>query len=71
MLLPNSGTLAAFEEAINPCHRLCANLAASNELLSRIRDFLIPELVIGQVDLESLGVDDVLGWAEFAASAAN
>ena len=31
-----------------------------------IRDVVLPELVTGRIDVDSLGVDNVFGWTELA-----
>lgn len=62
VVVPPSEVLARFDAAVGPLHRLAASLAASCETLGRTRDLLVPKLVTGQIDVDSLGVDDAFGW---------
>lgn len=62
--VPAAPVLMKFAEVAEPLHRTSAVLASQNDALAEARDLLLPKLVTGQIDVESLGVDDVFGWAE-------
>lgn len=69
LALPPVGLQRQFTAAAKPLHHLLHHLAASAGALTAARDLLLPKLVTGAIDVDSLGVDDVFGWAELAAEA--
>ena len=46
--------------------QLKKKLGEEAERLQVARDLVLPRLVTGTIDVESLGVDDVFGWTELA-----
>ena len=71
IVLPSSEPLQTFDGAVKPIRSLMAELTKQNAAARRVRDALLPRLVTGQVEVESLGVDDLFGWAEVAAASAD
>jgi type I restriction enzyme, S subunit len=51
VLVPCPKILEEFERLADPIYQLSINLVAQNENLARTRDFLLPKLVSGEVDL--------------------
>ena len=50
-LAPDNETLKCFENAVRPCFALIENLNNKNQNLKKQRDFLLPKLISGQIDL--------------------
>ncbi len=55
--LPSSTSLRAFGRVVRPIHELQQNLARQNATLTATRDFLLPRLVSGEIDLSNSDID--------------
>lgn len=55
-LVPDFGTLQAFEEFIEPALGQVKNLSEKNANLRQTRDLLLPKLISGEVDVSELGI---------------
>ena len=51
VVLPPKRLLAQFVDMVGPATELCAKLAAMNVALGAARDFLLPKLISGEIDL--------------------
>jgi type I restriction enzyme S subunit len=67
--VPPPDVSRAFAAAANPLFKAVASLFSLSARLESVQRLLLPRLVTGQIDVESLGVDDVFGWAQVARSA--
>ena len=56
ILIPDTGTLNALEEIIEPILALLFNLAKKNIHLRATRDLLLPKLVSGDMDVSHLEI---------------
>ena len=63
-IVPELVVCRSAEELLRPIARLDRLLDEQARALAAARDLLLPWLVTGRIDVESLGVDDVFGWAE-------
>ena len=68
---PPAEELVKFDERAAPVLQLAVELRLQLAAVARARDLLLPKLVAGQIDIDSLGVDDVFGWTELVAGAPN
>lgn len=67
---PTEDLLGEFDRLASPTQRGGASLYAQIRLLERARDLLLPRLVTGAIEVGSLGVNDVFGWAELTEASA-
>lgn len=67
--VPDRELGAAFRARVSELVDLCSCLEAQNRNLSEGRDALLPRFVTGQIDADSLGINDVFGWAELVEGA--
>ena len=63
VVLRSDDVTSAFSKQVLTLTRAASALGLQNRSLSAASDVLLPGLVTGQVDIESLRVDDVFGWA--------
>lgn len=59
--IPNLQLLKDFENYCHPHFKIIDNLILQNQLLKEARDILLPRLMGGIIDVESLGVNEELG----------
>lgn len=67
-IVPAYGLRSAAEALLRPIAGLDKQLDEQARCVTDARDLLLPRLVTGQIEVESLGIDDVFGWAELAES---
>lgn len=68
--LPPLELQSAYGCRVSGSRHLVIQLEEQVRALAAARDLLVPKLVTGQIEVESLGVDDVFGWAELAEESA-
>jgi type I restriction enzyme S subunit len=68
--VPDDALARQFSDSVASTAWSASALAIQNRNLADARDLLLPKLVTGAIDVESLGVDDVFGWAELAGESA-
>lgn len=61
ILIPNLQIITDFENYCLPKFKIIDNLTLQNQLLKEARDILLPRLMGGLVDVESLGINEELG----------
>jgi type I restriction enzyme, S subunit len=57
VILPSLDILSKFEDLLKPLFKLKKNLLTRNENLKTTRDLLLPKLISGEIDVESLDMD--------------
>jgi type I restriction enzyme S subunit len=67
--VPPPALVEAFDLIVRTLRLRLSLLVRQNANLRAARNMLLPRLVTGAIDVESLGVDDVFGWAELAVEA--
>lgn len=55
--IPPTTLLESFERLVGPMHELQANLARQNRALTAGRDYLLPRLVSGEIDVSGVDID--------------
>lgn len=70
VLEPPVPLMQRFAEAASPILELAVALEEITSNCANARDLLLPRLVSGAIDVDSLGVDDVFGWTDSAGAAA-
>lgn len=71
LVIPPSELADRFSETAHRLLGLAQVLMFQARDLASFRDLLLPKLVTGQIEVGSLGVDDVFGWAEMAEASAS
>ena len=56
VVVPCTGVLEQFDDAVRPVRRLITNLLEQNAVLRGARDLLLPRLVSGELDVSELGL---------------
>ena len=69
-VIPDEQSALEYGVRAMPSLAMASSLRAENQVAARARDFLLPKLVTGKIDVDSLGVDDVFGWSELAEAGA-
>ncbi len=64
VVIPDDNLVEAFGNRVRPALESAANLRVLSKIVAEARDALLPRLVRGQVQVESLNVDDVFGWLD-------
>lgn len=67
VVLPDERVASDFSRRSMPLVWMASFLAMQNRSLASTRDLILPKLVTGLIEVESLGVDDVFGWTELVA----
>ncbi len=70
VVIPDERSAFAYGARAMPMLETAEALRAHNRVIAAARDLLLPKLVTGKIDVDSLGVDDVFGWAELAEAGA-
>lgn len=60
LVVPDEHTVKEFVQAVDPLHRLADELRASADVLTKMRELLLPKLVTGQIDVSDLDLDAVV-----------
>ena len=60
-LLPQSQVMDGYAESANDIFGLAEALGQINQCLSGERDFLLPKLVSGQIDVSKFDLDELVG----------
>jgi len=66
--LPSDDAAVMFSEQVITLTSAASALSLQNRCLCTARDALLPRLVAGQLDVDSLAIDDVFGWSDLATS---
>jgi type I restriction enzyme S subunit len=61
IILPHASILTRFAQVVWPLLNEADSLLALNEILTQLRDLLLPKLVTGQIDVSSLDLDALVG----------
>lgn len=64
IVIPPNDLVALFEERAHSLRGSAATLSAENSVLQGARDLLLPKLVTGAIEVDTLGIDDVFGWTK-------
>lgn len=69
-LVPRQRVLDAYREVVEPLDGEIAALEDEGDVLTRLRDLLLPKLISGQIDVSKLDLDAVLADVEVAEASA-
>jgi hypothetical protein len=65
---PTAKVLELFDNAVGPMLELSIAVQNQMAVVSATRDFLLPKLVNGALNIESLGIDDWFGGTHLAGT---
>lgn len=55
--LPTEAFIGVFQSIVEPMNRLANSLREKNEILRQTRDFLLPKLIPGELDISHLSIE--------------